>query len=103
MAVLDALAALGDDGSSPGAVLARARTLHGLGQMRAAEAAYREAAERLPGFEAMARLTAFLAEAGHVDEARTNLSEIDRRIAKLSGPFRKEAGGWRDLAAAKIR
>ena len=103
MAVLDALAALGDDGSSPGAVLARARSLHGLGQMRAAEAAYREAAERLPGFEAMARLTAFLAEAGHVDEARTNLSEIDRRIAKLSGPFRKEAGGWRDLAAAKIR
>jgi len=33
----------------------------------------------------------------------TNLTEIDRRIAKLSGPFRKEAGGWRDLAAAKIR
>ena len=103
MAVLESLAALGEDGSSPGAVLARARALHGLGQMRAAEAAYREAAQRLPGFEAMARLTAFLAESGNTEEAKTNLSEIDRRIAKLSGPFRKEANGWRDLAATKLR
>lgn len=101
--VLEALAALGEDGTSLGAVLARARTLHGLGQMGAAEKAYREAAQRLPGFEAMARLTAYLAEVGEMDEARTNLTEIDRRIAKLSGPFRKEASVWRDLAAAKIR
>lgn len=102
-AVLESLSALGDEGGTPGAVLARARTLHGLGQHGAAEAAYREAAERVPGFEAMARLTAFLAETGQLDEARTNLNEIDRRIAKLSGPFRKEANRWRDLAAAKIR
>lgn len=101
--VLDSLSALEEGGGTPSAVLARARALHGLGEISAAESAYRDAAERLPGFEAMARLTAFLAETGHMDEARINLTEIDRRIARLSGPFRKEANAWRDLAAAKVR
>ena len=57
----------------------------------------------MPGFEAMARFTAFLAETGKMAEAKDNLAEIDRRIARLSGPFRKEALAWRDLAAEKVR
>jgi hypothetical protein len=57
----------------------------------------------MPGFEAVARFTTFLAETGKMDEAKETLAEIDRRIARLSGPFRKEAQGWRDLAAEKVR
>ena len=71
--------------------------------MAEAEQSYRWAAERMPGFEAMARFTAFLAETGKMAEAKDNLAEIDRRIARLSGPFRKEALAWRDLAAARVR
>jgi hypothetical protein len=36
-------------------------------------------------------------------EAREQLSEIDNRLARMTGPFRKEAQGWRDLASAKVR
>ena len=57
----------------------------------------------MPGFEAIARYTDFLAEAGRMSDAKEQLVEIDSRIERLSGPFRKEAQGWRDLAAAKIR
>jgi|APCry1669189534_1035231.scaffolds.fasta_scaffold81584_2 hypothetical protein len=103
LTVLESLAAQGEEGNTPQAVLARARAYHGLKRMAEAETNYSWASERMPGFEAIARFTAFLAEAGRMKEARENLLEIDRRIERLSGPFRKEAQGWRDLAAAKIR
>jgi hypothetical protein len=101
--VLQSLAAQGDEGNTPQAVLATARAQHGLGRIAAAEQSYRWAAERMPGFEAVARFTAFLAETGRMPEARETLAEIDRRVARLSGPFRKEALVWRELAAARLR
>ena len=101
--VLEGLAGQGEEGNTPQAVLARARVYQGLKRLEEAETAYRWAAERMPGFEAMARWTAFLGATGRMAEARDNLSEIDRRIARLSGPFRKEALGWRQLAAEKVR
>lgn len=101
--VLQSLAAQGDEGNTPQAILATARAYQGLGRIREAEQSYRWAAERMPGFEAIARFTAFLGETGQSAEAKDNLVEIDARIARLSGPFRKEAQAWRDLAAAKVR
>ncbi len=101
--VLEDLAKQGDEGNTPQAVLARARAYHGQKRLAEAETNYAWASERMPGFEAIARYTAFLAEAGRMKEARDNLGEIDRRIERLSGPFRKEAQGWRDLAAARVR
>jgi hypothetical protein len=103
LAVLQSLAAQGEEGNTPQSILATARAYQGLGRMSEAEQSYRYAAERVPGFEAVARFTAFLAETGQMAEARDNLTEIDRRIDRLSGPFRKEALAWRDLAAAKVR
>lgn len=101
--VLQSLAAQGDEGNTPQSILATARAYQGLGRVKEAEQSYRYAAERVPGFEAVARFTAFLAETGQMAEARDNLTEIDRRIARLSGPFRKEAMAWRELAAARVR
>ncbi|MDT1000351.1 hypothetical protein RNI08_31975, partial [Pseudomonas aeruginosa] len=63
----------------------------------------RAAVLKMPGFEAISRYTAFLAEAGRMAEAKDQLGEIDQRLARAAGPFRKEAQAWRDLAAAKVR
>jgi len=101
--VLQCLAAQGEEGNTPPSILATARAYHALGRVAEADQSYRWASERMPGFEAMARFTAFLAETGKMAEAKDNLAEIDRRIARLSGPFRKEALAWRDLAAEKVR
>ena len=101
--VLRKLALQGEEGQTPQAVLATARALYGVGRPTDAEAQFKWASERMPGFEAIARYTAFLAETGRLTEAKANLEEIDRRIARLSGPFRREASHWRDLAAARLR
>jgi hypothetical protein len=101
--ILEGLAAQGDEGNTPQCVLAMARALAGVGRMSEAEKSFRWASERMPGFEAIARYTAFLATAGRMNEARDNLAEIDRRMTRLSGPFRREARAWRELAAAKVR
>jgi hypothetical protein len=101
--VLGKLEALGENSHSPAALLALARTRQGLGQTEAADTAYRAAVQKMPGFEAISRYTAFLAEAGRMAEAKDQLSEIDQRLARAAGPFRKEAQAWRDLAAAKVR
>jgi hypothetical protein len=101
--VLQSLAAQGDEGNTPQSILATARAYHATGRIAEADQSYRWASERMPGFEAVARFTAFLAETGKMAEAKETLAEIDRRIARLSGPFRKEAQGWRDLAAEKVR
>ena len=101
--VLQSLAAQGDEGKTPQAILATARALSALGRTAEADTHFQWASARMPGFEAIARYTAFLAEAGRMSDAKEQLVEIDSRIERLSGPFRKEAQGWRDLAAAKIR
>ena len=89
--------------ASPDAVLAHARSLEAVGRTADAETAYREAYNRVPGFEAIARYAAFLGAAGRRDDAKTLLADIDDRISRLDGPFAKEARAWRDLAARGAR
>src|SRR6185312_15935628 len=99
----DALAVLeklGDDeahGRTPPAALAMARAYEGLGRAEEAERAFQWASERMPGFEALARYAAFKARNGRREEAREAVTEMDKRLTKLRGQFRKEAQGWRDL------
>lgn len=89
--------------ASPDAVLAHARALEAVGRTAQAETAYREAYNRVPGFEAIARYAAFLGAAGRRDDARALLIDMDDRISRLHGPFAKEARAWRDLAAKGAR
>ena len=103
----DALAALevvsrDPEGRTPTAALAFGRTYEGLGRITEADAAYRQAAERMPGFEGLARYAAFKARHGRKAEAAEALADIDRRLEKLNGTFRKEAKHWRDLAAKAL-
>jgi len=98
LSLLDLLFQEGE-GHAPPVALALARAYEGLGRMTEAEAAYKQAAERLPGLEGIGRYAAFLARAGRRDEAKEAVAEMDRRIAKANPQFRKEARGWRDLAA----
>jgi len=81
------------------ATLAVARAYEGLGKPAEAERAYKVALERLPGLEPLARYAAFLRGVGREREARETIAEIDRRAQRASGPFRKEALAWRELAA----
>lgn len=97
---LPLLEAIERDGESTSpVVLAFARAYEGLGRTEEADQAYRKAAQRIPGLEAIARHAAFLRAAGRRGEADELLAEIDRRVARTTGPFRKEARAWRDLAA----
>jgi len=104
----DALAVLeklGDDeahGRTPPAALAMARAYAGLGRTDEADRAFQWASERMPGFEALARYAAFMARNGRRDEARDIVTELDKRMTKLRGHFRKEAQTWRDLAARAL-
>jgi hypothetical protein len=100
---LEVLAHLAAQGGleSPQATLVRARALEALGRFGEADRFYQSAVERLPGLEAMARYTAFLAQVGRRDEARQTLAEIDRRVAKTRAHFRREAQAWRDFAAQR--
>ena len=101
--LLDALRTDPDEPPSPDAVLAHARALEAVGRSGEAETAYRLAYDRMPGFEAIARYAAYLARAGRTDNARALLTDMDERIARLHGPFAREARAWRELAAADLR
>ncbi len=97
---IDHLATLGP--ISPQGDLVKARALQALGRLGEAERSFKSAYDRLPGLEAIARYAVFLAETGRKDEARVMLRDIEVRTKKTSGPFRREATAWRDLAASKI-
>jgi hypothetical protein len=90
------------DSRTPAAALAFGRAYEALGRAADAELALRSAAERLPGFEGIARYAAFMARSGRAHEARETLAEIDRRMTKLQPVFRKEARTWRNLAAQAL-
>ncbi|MDO9222468.1 MAG: hypothetical protein Q7U20_02005 [Caulobacter sp.] len=100
--LLDQLGAQGEVGRTAPAALALGRAYHALGRTAEADAAYQWAAGRLPGLEGLARYTAFLAEVGRRDEALEALAEIDKRAAKTTSHFRKEARRWRDFAAEAL-
>jgi len=87
---------------APQTAMALGRAYAQTGRQAEAEPLLRLAADQLPGFEGMARYAVFLAQTGRQDEAREILAEIDKRLAKTHAHFRKEARGWRDLAAAAI-
>jgi hypothetical protein len=102
---LEMLDQLGRDegrGRTPAAALALGRAYDALGRTAEADRALEWAAERLPGFEGIARYAAFMARNGRAAEAREMLAEIDRRMTKLKPAFRKEARTWRDLAAQAL-
>ena len=102
---LEVLEKLGKDqanGRTPTAAVALGRAYEGLGRVAEADTAYEWAAERLPGFEGLARYTAFKARHGRRAEAEEALADMDKRLAKLNATFRKEARHWRDLAARAL-
>lgn len=102
---LEMLEQLGRDeanGRTPAAALALGRAYEALGRIGEADRALEWAAERLPGFEGIARYAAFMARNGRAEEARDTLAEIDRRMTKLQPAFRKEARAWRDHAAEAL-
>lgn len=101
--LLEALRTDPDTPASPDAVLAHARALEAVGRSAEAEHAYREAYDRVPGFEAIARYAAYLGGVGRQTDGRTLLADMDDRIARLHGPFAREARAWRDLAASRLR
>ena len=103
---LEVLGRLGKDeahGRTPAAALALGRAYEDLGRISEADTALQWASERMPGFEALARYAAFMSRNGRQDEAREVVTELDKRLAKLHGPFRKEALTWRDHAAEALR
>src|SRR5215217_145299 len=100
--LLEQLGEQGDVGRTPQAALAMGRAYHALGRTAEADTAYQWAAGRLPGLEGLARYTAFLAEVGRIEEAREALIEIDKRAAKATSHFRREARAWRDFAAQAV-
>jgi hypothetical protein len=103
---LTTLEKLGEDpahGRTPPAALAMARAYDALGRTEEADRAFQWTSERMPGFEALARYAAFMVHAGRKDEARDIVRELDQRMTKLRGQFRKEAQSWRDLAAGALK
>jgi hypothetical protein len=100
--VLDRLGRNETHGRTPAAALALGRAYEALGRTAEADEALQWAAERLPGFEGIARYAAFMARNGRIVEARQTLAEIDRRMTKLKPAFRKEARAWRSLAAEAL-
>jgi hypothetical protein len=102
---LTVLEKLGKDeahGRTPAAAMSLGRAYEDLGRVPEADQAYQWAAERLPGFEALARYAAFMARHDRRDEAAEVVSELDKRMVKLRGQFRKEAQTWRDFAARAL-
>jgi hypothetical protein len=100
--LLEGLSAQSPAARTPNVALAMGRAYHAVGRQSEADTALRWAAAHLPGFEGMARYAVFLAQTGRNDEAREALVEIEKRLAKTHAHFRKEARGWRDLAAAAV-
>ena len=102
LTVLEQLGHNVDEGRSPQTALALGRACEGVGRIQEADTAYAWAAERMPGLEAMARYAAFMARHGRRPEAERMVADIDQRIARIKGPLRAEARGWRDLAAQAL-
>ncbi|MEI7932637.1 MAG: tetratricopeptide repeat protein [Alphaproteobacteria bacterium] len=102
LTVLNRLGELGDKGRTPQAALALARAQHALGRTAEADTAYAWAAERLPGLEASSRYAVFLNDTGRTAEAREMLNDLDKRLARATTHFRREARLWRDFAAERI-
>jgi hypothetical protein len=102
---LEVLEVLGRDeanGRTPTAALALGRAYEGVGSIGQADTAYQWAAQRLPGFEGLARYAAFMARHGRREEAAEAVAEMDKRLAKQRGHFKKEARTWRDHAAQAL-
>jgi hypothetical protein len=102
---LGVLEKLGTDeafGRTPAAAMSLGRAYEDLDRIPEADTAYAWAAERLPGFEALARYAAFMARHGRRDEARAVVDDLDKRMVKLRGQFRREAQTWRDFAARTL-
>lgn len=99
---LEQLKALGREGETAQVRLAFARAYEGLGRNEEADAAYRYAADRVPGLEAGGRYTAFLAKIGRRADAELGIAELDRRLQKIAPPLRSEARIWRDMAAKAV-
>lgn len=99
---LEKLKALGPEGNTPVVALAFARAYEGLGRNEDADAAYRFAADRVPGLESGGRYVAFMAKTGRREDAEIGFAEIERRLAKIAPPLRPEARVWRDLAAKAL-
>ena len=72
------------------------------GEYAMADAALKEASERMPGFEGQARYAAFMARTGRKTEAQAAVAEMDKRLTKLAPQFRREGRHWRDLAAKEL-
>jgi hypothetical protein len=102
LAVLEVLGHDESHGRTPTAALALGRAYEGVGRIGEADTAYQWAAQRLPGFEGLARYAAFMARHGRRGEAEEALAEMDKRLAKQRGPFSKEARAWRDHAAQAL-
>jgi hypothetical protein len=102
LAVLDKLGSDEAHGRTPAAAMSLGRAYEALDRLDDADRAYQWAAERLPGFEALARYAAFMARHGRRDEAGEIVVELDNRMIKLRGQFRKEAQTWRDFAARAL-
>jgi hypothetical protein len=100
--ILEKLGELGEAGRTPQAALLMGRAYHALGRHSEADTAYEWAAGRLPGLEGLARYAAFLVQTGRRAEADEAMVEIEKRAAKASGPFRREARHWRDFAAQAL-
>lgn len=100
--VLEVLGRNEAEGRTPTAALALGRAYEGVGQIAEAESAYQWAAQRLPGFEGLARYAAFMARHGRRNEAQDAVNEMDKRLTKLAAQFRKEGRHWRDLAAKAL-
>ena len=88
--------------ASPPATLARARAEEALGDTANAERHYKDAAERMPGLEAIARYAGFLARTGRREQAQEVLADIEKRLRRTTRHFRAEAKRWRDLAAKEV-
>lgn len=101
IAVLETLKA-DPEGHTPAATLAFGRAYEAVGRTGEADQFLKDASERMPGFEGMARYAAFLARTGRRGEAQTIVADLDRRMTRLRGHFRKEAQHWRDLAAKAL-
>lgn len=100
--ILEQLGEIGEAGRTPQAALIMGRAYHGLGRHSEADTAYQWAAGRFPGLEGLARYAAFLAETGRRAEADEAMAEIEKRAARATSHFRKEARAWRDFAAAAL-
>ena len=103
LAVLEKLGQDEAHGRTPSAALSLGRAYEALGRLAEADDAYQWAADRMPGYEALGRYAGFMARHGRADEARAMVADMDRRMEKLKGNFRKEAQMWRDHAAASLR